>query len=62
MESCGSIAGTAGKAGEIISTQNGDFDTVFCHQAQVISCKKKKKSIFFDSVSMSLTSSLKFRR
>lgn len=60
MESCGSVAGTAGKAGEIISTQNGDFDTVFCHQAQVISYKKKK-SIFFDSVFMSLTSSLKFR-
>lgn len=58
MESCGSAGGTAGKAGEIIWTQNGDFDTVFCHQAQVISCKK---SIFFDSVSMSLTSSLKFR-
>lgn len=59
MESCGSVAGIAGKAGEIISTQNGDFDTVLCHQAQVISYKK---SIFFDSVSMSLTSSLKFRR
>lgn len=43
MESCGSVAGTAGKAGEIISTQNGDFDTVFCHQAQVISCKKKNQ-------------------
>lgn len=59
MESCGSVTGTAGKPGEIISTQNGDFDTVFCHQAQVISCKK---SIFFDSVSMFLTSSLKFRQ
>lgn len=31
------------------------FDTVFSHQAQVISCKK---SIFFDSVSVSPTSSL----
>lgn len=59
MESCGSVGGTAGKAGEIIWTQNGDSDTVFCHQAQVISCKKK--STFFDSVSMSLTSSMKFR-
>lgn len=47
--------GTAGKAGEMICTQNGDFDTVFSHQAQVISCKK---SIFFDSVSVSPTSSL----
>lgn len=57
MESCESVEGTAGKAGEIISRQNGESDTVFCHQAQVISCKK---SIFFDSVSTSLTSSLKF--
>jgi hypothetical protein len=48
--------GTAGKAGKMICTQNSDFDTVFSHQAQVISCKKK--SIFFDSVSVSPTSSL----
>lgn len=37
--------------------QNGDCDTVLCHQAQVISCEK---SISFDSVSMYLPS-LKFR-
>ena len=52
MENCGGVGRTAGKAGEIIWTQNGDSDDAFFHQAQAISCKK---SIFFDSVPMPLT-------
>lgn len=42
-----------GRLVELSQHKNGDFETVFCRQAQVISCKK---SIFFDSVSVSCTS------